>query len=1855
MDGDGARISTVTNAQKSNLRRLPRPGVDFWIDVPPLPADADQYTLISIPPSDSDSEGEEGANINQKLVEIVGEHAFGKVTYMYARLPGSGVIRRFRQDLVKEHHMKLYRAYQTRKLAGLLKSFDPSGKDVHPKDRVTSKRVNSGSPYDSPSNLSSDLTVSESDADSDSDTDSAQPTRRSTRIGGNTTTARSRGNAASSSRTLHTRAKTRSQGPVGRDRSTTSGNTESSPPSTIDTSSDDELHMGSSGSSKPKLKIRLVRTIRPGFGALHRVSRVLNSDDPLRAHRRKCEKCQRGPAHELLEAFRKKKKGGRRKKPGSDGEVVDEQEEYRDLGGWVRCLKCCVTAHWNCLAATQRRDIIHAIREKERAKAQERGDEVTENRRELSIFEATDFICGSCQRGGNCMICTEDAYDKKAPAPLKEDGPSEVKGKDPEEAGPSIIVENVDADTVAPTTVKSPPAEVSQDEDRPLLFRCVTCKRVTHYSCLPRDEGESVEDIARGYQEDWNCQDCRTWTHPLDKIIAWRPYPADAVEKRRDPDEVVNAKAPLPREYLVKWSERSYRHLDWVPHMWLVSTNLAKLKNFLTKGTSVHLLSRKHKEYIAALNRRNGLSVPSNATSKETSRASSVADDFLAIDRKSTSDSDDSSEGGSPAADPDVELRIPKAWRTIARILDVRFWHPKPKSKARMGRKAGKKNGPRRKQAVDYSSDEDESDELENDETKRSSLEDGVEPDESLLETAEQRLKRNDELTSDDVEDVVWCFVKWDDLDYEDATWDSPPPRGTPEWAAFEAAFKAFLAAREVVVIKLNAREAARRDEREKKNWNFTYQPKFVTKGKLMPFQLEGLSWLYRNWWNKQSSILADEMGLGKTVQIATFIGILVLQRKVFPILVVVPNSTITNWIRELEKWAPGVRAVQYNGVAKSRDIIRQYELQHPGGAPKYHVLVTTYDTIINQKDFTQVFKSVSRWEALIVDEGQRLKSDSSILFRRLNDLHSMHRILMTGTPLNNNIRELFNLMNFLDPDEWDHLDELAREYEHLTPELISELHTRLKPYFLRRIKIDVMQDLPAKREVFVPVSLTPIQKEVYKSILSQNLELLGNIAKLSSARSTSTVSTKVKANMNNILMQLRKCMQHPYLVDRELEPAGLSDAEAHKRLVDSSSKLRLLKIMLPKLKAKGHRVLLFSQFVIALDIIEDFLSGEGYKFIRLDGNTKQTERQKDMDRFNEPGSDVFIYILSTRAGGVGINLWSADTVIIFDPDFNPHQDLQAIARAHRMGQTKPVLVFKLMVKSYAEEKIVQTGKKKLVLDHLIVQKMDEEPGEDIKSILTFGAKALFTDEGPSDIAYSDHDVEQLIERIEQQADEPEDTSQSSSMAFGFAKVWELEKNTMTEVAETTDNDADDFWATVLERSHAEQQKRDAERQTGRGVRREATKLVTYAEGPMDIDKNPKKVKPKGKTSIASDLEFVGGSGGESDTGSEYHSAASDDMMNSGAMDLDFPTDHLPIPIPATNLLPNPTNPLPNPTAPHLLPASHSDPVVIPALGPAAIPVPGPSVLLPVGPPNSRVPQQASSAGEAGVSCTFCGRIHAYGKCRAAVDPRNFGDYKAMLADPANEDDPVLKNIALRVMGDVEARTRGAWVQKQRQVGKLTNDQIIGGDPSKNKRKLQDPMEDTHGRPNGVPSFGVFKLPSYPFKDQASSSKRPKIRDEAKAANVPSTSMPSAKAAGKKKAVDLTAAAPRAAQLAKLPDKLQEAPSAIPGPPPAPVRKPHQDKKDKQRCPLCGAPYHLLKDCPQCATPGLIKDAIAHTADKQWVLRGTLQDMLNRADGRASVEARKEKESPPAAQPAQPAQPTKPTKPAGEVIEVLSD
>ncbi|KAA8905988.1 chromodomain-helicase-DNA-binding protein 4 [Sphaerosporella brunnea] len=675
------------------------------------------------------------------------------------------------------------------------------------------------------------------------------------------------------------------------------------------------------------------------------------------------------------------------------------------------------------------------------------------------------------------------------------------------------------------------------------------------------------------------------------------------------------------------------------------------------------------------------------------------------------------------------------------------------------------------------------------------------------------------------IKEVKKAYVKFRGLGYDEVFWDEPPKESeTERWNDWERAYKDFIHGKYVRPVRNLLKKVQKARSITFKKLELRSQPAYIKGGTLMQYQKEGMNWLYWKWYSGENAILADEMGLGKTIQVISFLSILYQEQKIYPFLIVVPHSTVPNWKREIQTWAPDLRVVAYFGADVARSLTRDYELFHENGDLKCHVVVTSYTTPISD---SAILRRIP-WQCLIVDEGQRLKNDSSLLYNELQKYKIQQKVLLTGTPLQNNPRELFNLLQFLEPAHMKAQD-LEEEFGTLTSENVPKLHDLIRPFFLRRTKAQVLTHLPPMAEVIVPVSMTALQRKLYKSILSKDVALIKAILSKGDR-----IKPGERAKLNNLLMQLRKCVCHPYLYSSELEDQSIGPELVQRNLVEAGSKLVLLNIMLPKLKERGHRVLMFSQFLGMLDIIEDFLNSLGFKFHRLDGSVAALQKQKRIDEFNAPGSDYFAFLLSTRAGGVGINLATADTVIILDPDFNPHQDIQALSRAHRIGQKNKVLVFHLMTRDTAEEKIIQIGKKKLSLDHLIIEKMgngedgEEEETINVESILSFGAQRLFADEEEARIIkYDDESVDKLLDRsqIEQTTTE----KGSAENAFSFARLWANDKGSLEETAEETaedDTPEPSFWDKILKQGEEEARLLAAAKleELGRGRRRKAVK-----------------------------------------------------------------------------------------------------------------------------------------------------------------------------------------------------------------------------------------------------------------------------------------------------------------------------------------------------------------------------------------------------------------------------------------------
>ncbi|GMH82355.1 hypothetical protein TrST_g12559 [Triparma strigata] len=470
-------------------------------------------------------------------------------------------------------------------------------------------------------------------------------------------------------------------------------------------------------------------------------------------------------------------------------------------------------------------------------------------------------------------------------------------------------------------------------------------------------------------------------------------------------------------------------------------------------------------------------------------------------------------------------------------------------------------------------------------------------------------------------------------------------------------------------------------------------QPTMLTGGNLKSYQLAGVEWLVSLHNNSLNGVLADEMGLGKTIQtIALLCHLMESKGNMGPYLIIVPLSTLSNWSNEFQRWSPKLKVITYRGPPQTRKTLYNSHLK----LLSFNVLLTTYDFVI--KDKSQLKKI--NYEYCIVDEGHRLKNANSKLAVTIQkDYNTKRRVLLTGTPLQNNLPELWALLNFLLPDVFKSVESFEEWFSKPFSEtggsqsldmeermlIINRLHEVLRPFMLRRLKRDVMNNLPQKTETVVKCQLSSWQREMYKSLTQS---ALGVKNRFMGGKSIS---------LNNTLMQLRKVCNHPYLFYNE--GWDIDDV-----MISCCGKFEILDKMLAKLRVGGHRVLIFTQMTQVITIMEDYLAYRGYDHLRLDGSTSAEEREKRMYRWNSPDSPDFVFLLSTRAGGLGLNLASADTVIIFDSDWNPTADAQASDRAHRIGQRQEVRIFRLVSKKSVEEKIVETANAKNAMNTLVVE-----------------------------------------------------------------------------------------------------------------------------------------------------------------------------------------------------------------------------------------------------------------------------------------------------------------------------------------------------------------------------------------------------------------------------------------------------------------------------------------------------------------------------------------------------------------------
>ncbi|XP_030288036.1 chromodomain-helicase-DNA-binding protein 1-like [Sparus aurata] len=533
----------------------------------------------------------------------------------------------------------------------------------------------------------------------------------------------------------------------------------------------------------------------------------------------------------------------------------------------------------------------------------------------------------------------------------------------------------------------------------------------------------------------------------------------------------------------------------------------------------------------------------------------------------------------------------------------------------------------------------------------------------------------------------------------------------------------------------------------------------------LRPYQLDGVQWLTQCLKNQQGCILGDEMGLGKTCQtISLLVYMSGALGKKGPFLVLSPLSVMENWRKELEGFAPSLTVLCYKG-----DKERRAELQRETDTQDFHVLLTTYELCLKDVSFLRRWK----WKVLVVDEAHRLKNQNSLLHKTLTQFSVGFRVLLTGTPIQNNLQELYSLLSFIQPSIFtpDDVDSFLNTYSNVQsqPALAAELQSVLEPFLLRRVKSEVAVDLPKKTELVMYHGMSALQKKYYKAVLMKDLEAFGN---------------DQKTRLLNILMNLRKCVDHPYLFDG-VEPEPFEMGE---HLIEASGKLCLLDSMLTYLQKGGHRVLLFSQMTRMLDILQDYMEYRGYSYERLDGSVRGEERNLAVKNFSS--KDVFVFLLSTKAGGVGLNLTAADTVIFIDSDFNPQNDLQAAARCHRIGQNRPVKVVRLLARDTVEEIMYSRAVSKLHLTNTVIeegrfslldQAQSAAAGLQLSEILKFGVDKLLSSEessvqdvkleqilGPSRDGQwvADEDFTSLKEEVEEEESTSESDGQNHMYCF---------------------------------------------------------------------------------------------------------------------------------------------------------------------------------------------------------------------------------------------------------------------------------------------------------------------------------------------------------------------------------------------------------------------------------------------------------------------------------------------------------
>ncbi|KRZ94330.1 Lymphocyte-specific helicase [Trichinella sp. T8] len=556
-------------------------------------------------------------------------------------------------------------------------------------------------------------------------------------------------------------------------------------------------------------------------------------------------------------------------------------------------------------------------------------------------------------------------------------------------------------------------------------------------------------------------------------------------------------------------------------------------------------------------------------------------------------------------------------------------------------------------------------------------------------------------------------------------------------------------------------------------------------KGTLHGYQEEGIQDL-----NQVNSILADEMGLGKTVQCIAFLCHMISVGVKGPFLVIAPLSTARNWMNEFKKFAPEIPVLLYYGKKFERKKLQDKFTSACSvrNFTVFPVVVTTYETLIRDKRiFMKTF-----WRYMIIDEGHRIKDSNSVLSLILRKISSDGRLLLSGTPLQNNVAELWSLLNFIMPELFGELSwfEEYFNFEGLTSanvdtveaskkEILEKLHNLLAPFILRRLKVDVINNLPMKKEHTVFAPLCERQAKMYQLAIDVFVDRASKKKSLNKPETSEINKKKRKtrkrmkiaddndemdkqllmsyiSKKHHAMMCLRKVTNHPYLLSDKVIDDEISEANKQE-VISSSGKMIVLDQLLEGLFKEGdHKVLIFTQFVEMIHILSFYCEYRNYKFCSLYGRMSFGQRQDEVDRFTKGEASVFL--ISTRAGNLGLNLMAADTVILFDSDWNPQCDLQASDRCHRIGQTKPVLIYRLVAKGTIDEIMVDRAQSKRKLEKLVIasgkfkfnksvsEKLTEAELLEILSDNQLGS--VWYSKG-AEVLISDEDLKNLLDRSE--------------------------------------------------------------------------------------------------------------------------------------------------------------------------------------------------------------------------------------------------------------------------------------------------------------------------------------------------------------------------------------------------------------------------------------------------------------------------------------------------------------------------